>query len=279
MNEQLLTCKCYGAMMHALPRNKQQLTAMSEDQITLKTLPFINRVPAKTEQVLDNWLASTINHRPNQLADLSELADLDGIGKKLKKVAKKVAKAHVKVLKAPVKLAKKAAKSKVIKKIARPLAYAVGAMTGTAAIVAKADQIRTAARKAKAKLKATANKYGLNEPTEQPQVQEQADPMPMFNDTATSSFMPQSSFVETSKPDYQNNESIQRFNQNYQNPVQRLSQEDEKPKIVGLSANGIMDNIKQNPIPWAVGAGALLLLVMRNNNPQPYYPPHYAGGR
>ena len=60
--------------------------------------------------------------------------------------------------------------------------------------------------------------------------------------------------------------------------VQRLTQDEtEQPKIVGISGAGIVENIKKNPIPWALGAGAVVLLLMRNNQPTPNYQPNYAG--
>lgn len=256
LTEELLTCKCYGAMMHALPRNKQKLKKMSDDQIIQKTLPFINRVPAKTEQDLDNWLVKVVNpyaSTSSQLADLGELAELDGFGKKLKKLAKKAIAPIKKLAVDPLKkVFKKLEDNKIVKKIARPLAYAVGAATGTMSVIQSLDQARSAAIAGK-------NADAINDQVYQAQQAE-----------VTAAFAPPPVQQAAPLPTYQDAQYGQ---------VQRLAQEDEKPKIVGLSANGIMDNIKQNPIPWAVGAGALLLLVMRNNNPQPYYPPHYAGGR
>lgn len=253
MNEELLTCKCYGSMMHALPRDKQKLKKMSDAQIIQKSRPFINRVPAKTEQDLDNWLVKAINpyaENSNQLADLSELAELEGLGKKLKKLAKKAI--------APLKKTfKKLEDSKIVKKIARPLAFAVGAVTGTVGLVAAADKARNAAIAAK-------NEGKINAQIHQAQQAEIAAafaPSPVQQAAPLPTYQPQSLAPQAAQ-----------YGQ-----VQRLSQdnEQERPQIVGISANGIMDNIKQNPIPWAIGAGALLLLVMRNNNPQPYY----AGGR
>ena len=153
MNEQMLTCQCYGAMMHTLPRNKQKLKRMTESEIISKTLPFVNRVPPKNEQDLDNWLAKTVNpnaNTPNQLADLSELAELEGLGKKLKKLAKKIVAPIKKLAVDPLKkVFKKLEDSSTVKKIARPLAYVAGAITGTAGLVAAADKARNAAIGAK----------------------------------------------------------------------------------------------------------------------------------
>ena len=249
--------------MHALPRNKQQLKKMSDQQIILKSRPFINRVPAKTEQDLDNWLVKSINpnaNDSNQLADLSELAELEGLGKKLKKVAKKAVAPIKKLAVDPLKKAfKKLEDSSTIKKIARPLAYAVGAATGTISAVQSLDQARSAAIAGK---QADAINNQIYQ-AQQAEVAAAFAPPPVQQAAPLPTYQPQSLAPQTAQ-----------YGQ-----VQRLAQEDEQPKIVGLSTQGIMDNIKQNPIPWAVGAGALLLLVMRNNNPQPYYPPHYAGGR
>ena len=265
LTDELLTCKCYGAMMHALPRDKQQLKKMSDAQIIQKSRPFINRVPAKNEQELDNWLVSVVNpyaSNSNQLADLSELAELDGLGKKLKKLAKKAIAPIKKLAVDPLKKAfKKLEDSSTVKKIARPLAYAIGAATGTISAVQSLDQARSAAIAGK-------QAAAINDQVYQAQQAEVAAafaPSPVQQAAPLPTYQPQS--LEQQAAQY--------------GQVQRLSQdnEQERPQIVGISANGIMDNIKQNPIPWAVGAGALLLLVMRNNNPQPYYPPHYAGGR
>lgn len=161
----------------------------------------------------------------NQLNGLDGLDDLDGLKKKLKKVAKKVVQAH-----------KKVAKALTSKKLARPFAYAIGAATGTIGLVAKAEQMPV---------------------FEQPTFEQ-----PSFNQ----GFMPNSapSFMPQSQPQYTPSMSVQQPI-NYTQPVQRLEQPDdqEQGRIVGLNTQGIMDSIKANPLPWAVGAGVLVLLVTR----------------
>lgn len=265
MNEHLLTCQCYGAMMHALPRNKQKLKRMTESEIISKTLPFVNRVPPKNEQALDNWLAKTVNpnaNTPNQLADLSELAELEGLGSKLKKLAKKIVAPIKKLAVDPLKkVFKKLEDSSTVKKIARPLAYAVGVATGTAGLVAAADKARNAAIDAKNQEKINNQVYQA----QQAQITEAFAPVP----TQEPIYQPQSAPVYA--------QSLAAPQPQY-GGVQRLTQDEtEQPKIVGISGAGIVENIKKNPIPWALGAGAVVLLLMRNNQPAPYYPPHYAG--
>jgi hypothetical protein len=55
------------------------------------------------------------------------------------------------------------------------------------------------------------------------------------------------------------------------NNVQRLApaddEQEEKPKIVGLSTAGIMQSIKANPIPWTVGGLGLGFVLYRAMNP------------
>ena len=183
-------------------------------------------------------------------------------------------------MKTHVKIIKKAEKSKILKKIARPLAYAAAGFLGPAALsaVAKADKVRTAARKVRAKIKdqkaalkeqfaQAAENLGIEpaqsvqepapfiEPVEQqaapepmvynePEEQAQAEPMqasfaPVQQSFAPSPFYPQS------------------------NPVTRLPTADEtdQPRVVGISATGIMDNIKANPLPWIAGAAVAAYLV------------------
>lgn len=355
MNRALCHCSpAYGALMHALPRDASALKRMTEMQMFNQAAPWVDRVPHATERELDTWTIKAVNPQATGLGDLGDLAELDGLRKKLKKVAKKIAapikkvvkaqaKIVKKVVKAQVKVVKKAAKSKVIKKIAqnkivkkiaRPLAYAVGAATGTLAIVAKADQIRTAARKVRAKvndqkaaLKAqfaiAEEKLGIEpaQPVQEPApfiepVEQQAAPEPMvYNEPEEqaapepmqASFAPvQQSFapiqqaaprpqrqapVQVARPTYQAPVQVQRqqaapepmvydepepqyqapqqsfapspfYPQN--NPVTRLPTADEaeeQPRVVGLSAAGIMDNIKANPLPWVAGAAVAAYLV------------------
>lgn len=280
MNEHLLTCQCYGAMMHALPRNKQKLKRMTESEIISKTLPFVNRVPPKNEQALDNWLAKTVNpnaNTPNQLADLSELAELEGLGRKLKKLAKKIVAPIKKLAVDPLKkVFKKLEDSSTVKKIVRPLAYVAGVATGTVGLVAAADKARNAAIAAKREEKINNQVYQA----QQAQITEAFAPVP----TQEPIYQPQSAPVsQPNAPIYQP-QSAPVYAQSLAAPqpqyggVQRLTQDEtEQPKIVGISGAGIMENIKKNPIPWALGAGAVVLLLMRNNQPAPYYPPHYAG--
>jgi len=287
MNEQLLTCQCYGAMMHVLPRNKQKLKRMSESEIISKTLPFVNRVPPKTEQALDNWLAKTVNpnaNTPHQLADLSELAELEGLGKKLKKLAKKVVAPIKKLAVDPLKkVFKKLEDSSTVKKIVRPLAYVAGAVTGTVGLVAAADQARNATIAAKNGEKINNQVYQAQQaqikevfaaPVAEPVYQAPAAPVPTPQQTKPTPQQPK-------KPSHTvayagGSSGGQAFNDGYGN-VQYLPQQQEQPQIVGISGAGIVENIKNNPLPWALGAGALVLLLMRNNQPAPNYQPHYAG--
>lgn len=246
--QQFLACLCHGAMMHALPRNKNALKKLNDAQIMAKVKPWLGKVPPQSEKALDNWVASSINPQAtqaNQLADLSELAELDGLGKKLKKLAKKVV--------APIKkVYKKLEDSKIVKKIARPLAYAVGAVTGTVSLVAAADKARNAAISAKNESKINAQIYDA----QQAQITEAFAPQQP----------PQAAMYNPSYSQPQNLAPQQPQN----GQVQRLAQEEERPKVVGLSAQGIIDNIKANPLPWGVGAAALVFLLTRNNN-QPQY--------
>lgn len=308
MNRTLCCCSpAYGAMMHALPRDASALKRMTEQQIFDQASPWVNRVPPQTEVALHAWAAKAISPTAKGLGDLGDLSELAGIGKKLKKVAKKIAKAPIKLVKAQVKIVKKAAKSSIVKKLARPLAYAVGAATGTIGVVAKADQIRTAARKAKAKMKTQAQEYGLTT-EEQPAPEQPAAPEPVYQDQAptvqpqyTQSApapqyqAPQQSFapvqpqnappaprqtfapapVQYEQPQYQAPQqtfapaAVDPF-ANFNN-VQRLApaddEQEEKPKIVGLSTAGIMQSIKANPIPWTVGGLGLGFILYRAMNP------------
>ena len=288
-------CHCspaYGAIMHALPRDAVALKRMTEQQMINQAAPWVNRVPPQTELKLDTWTVQAVNPIAKGLGDLGDLAELEGLKKKLKKVAKKIAKAPIKLVKAQVKIVKKAAKSKVMKKIARPLAYAVGAVTGTVGVVAKADQIRNAALKAKAKMKAQAAEYGINSESEQSAAQpaaiyqeqpsfahEQA-PAPQYQ--TQQSFAPvQPQYTQPAAPAYQAPAPQYQTQQTFApapvdpfanfNNVQRLqpadSEQEEQPKIVGLSAAGIMQSIKANPIPWTVGGLGLGFVLYRAMNP------------
>lgn len=282
-------CHCspaYGAIMHALPRDASALKRMTEKQMVDQAAPWVNRVPPQTEVKLHAWVAKSINPTATGLSDLGDLSELEGIGKKLKKIAKKIVKAPVKLVKAQVKIVKKAAKSKVMKKIARPLAYAVGAVTGTIGVVAKADQIRNAALKAKAKMKAQAAEYGINSESEQsaqqpaaiyqeqpsfateqafaPQYQTQQTFAPVQYPANVTPIREEQSFVSTQQAQSQAN--------NYGSPIQRLQpadEQEEQPKIVGISMAGIMESMKTNPIPWTVGGLGLGFVLYRalNNHP------------
>jgi hypothetical protein len=294
MNRQHCHCSpAYGAMMHALPRDASQLKGMSEQDIFTKAMPWVNRVPPVSEFEFDTWTVKAVNPNPKGLGDLGDLAELSGLKKKLKKVAKKLAAPIKKVVKAQVKIVKKAAKSKIIKKIARPLAYAVGAATGTVALVAKADKIRTAARKVRAKVKSflpteqaqaeqpqpepAQEQATYNEPAQESYSEPSYQPAPLQNSFAApqtqvqaqqqswqqaqQQYQPQNSFVESRQPQ-SSPFSLQPM---YSNPVQRLSQEEteEQPQIVGLSAAGIMENIKANPLPWGAGLAVAVYLITR----------------
>lgn len=287
-------CPCspaYGAIMHALPRDASVLKQMTEQQMFAQASPWVNRVPPQTEVKLHAWIAKSINPKATGLGDLGDLSELEGIGKKLKKLAKKIVKAPVKLVKAQVKIVKKAAKSKIVRKLARPLAYAVGAATGTIGIVAKADKIRTAARKVKAKIKAQAQEYGLTADAEQPAPEQPAAQEPVYQeqDQQQQSFAPEQPVA----PQYSTQQSFAPRQQQaapvYQAPqqtfapaqadpfanfnnVQRLApadgEQDEQPKIVGLSAAGIIENIKAHPIPWTLGGlGVGFVLYQAMNKP------------
>lgn len=265
MNEQFLDCLCYGAMMHALPRNKTALKNLTDEQLKARFMPWMGKVPPQSEQKLNNWLASSINPnttQAHQLADLSELAELDGLGKKLKKLAKKVVAPIKKIAVDPLKKAfKKLEDNKIVKKIARPLAYAVGAATGTISAVQQLDQARNAAIAAK-------NESKINDQVfeaQQAQITAAFAPEPV---QAAPVMTPQAAPIIQSFIPQQPQSLAPQFSNDR---VQRLAPQDEQPRIVGLNTQGIIDHIKQNPVPWAIGAGALLFVMMRPSQPQVIY--------
>ncbi len=260
MNKQLTENQCYGAMMQALPCHAVILLAMPDVDILKRMSKFIGRVPPKSEKALENWVAKSINKKVNdssQLADLGELAALDGIGKKLKKLAKKAVEPIKKLAVDPLKkVFKKLEDSNTVKKIARPLAYAAGVVTGTVGIVAAADQARNAAVAAKQQSKINNQVYDVQ------QAQIDAALQTAQNDNLPVSYpqgQAQQSFASSNQLAPQ---------QPTYSSVQRLAQEEEQPKVVGLNTQAIMDNIKQNPIPWALGGFGVLWLITRNNQPR-----------
>ncbi len=84
-----------------------------------------------------------------------------------------------------------------------------------------------------------------------PVQRQQAAPEPMVYDEPEPQYQaPQQSFAPS--PFYPQS-----------NPVTRLPTADEtdQPRVVGISATGIMDNIKANPLPWIAGAAVAAYLV------------------
>lgn len=287
MNQnQYAMCLCHGAMMHALPRNKNTLKRMSNAQILSKIKPYIGKVPPKSEKSLDNWIASTVNPRANQanqLSDLGELAELDGIGKKLKKLAKKIVEPIKKITVDPLKkVFKKLEDSSTVKKIARPLAYAIGAATGTAELVATADQTRNAAIAAKTQEKinkelaaeaeyiAQAQAADRARTEEEYQAKKRAEARAKEQAQAQTQTKPQAAPSLHTNPTNYNALEPQ---QPQYGAVQRLSQDEQQvtPQVIGLNTRGIIDSIKNNPLPWGIGAAALLFLVMKPSQPQYVY--------
>lgn len=273
-------CYCspaYGAIMHALPRDASALKRMTEKQMIDQATPWVNRVPPQTEVKLHAWAAKAINPEAKGLGDLADLAELEGIGKKLKKAGKKIEK------------------NKLVKKLVKPLAFAGAAFLGPAAAsaLAKANKARTVARKlrdvrnnVRNQKKAAQTEQADTQIEVEEQAQTQAAPMYEPQYTAQQSFAPvqpqyetqqsfaptqqeaapvyqapQQSFATTRRQEPQTNPFIDRFNN-----VQRLAPADDqedRPKIVGISTAGIMQSIKANPIPWTVGGLGVVFLAYK----------------
>lgn len=285
MNRQHCHCSpAYGAMMHALPRDASQLKGMSEQDIFTKAMPWVNRVPPVSEFEFDTWTVKAVNPNPKGLGDLGDIAELAGLRSKLKKVAKKVASGVKKVAKKVVAVHKKAIKAAFSKKLAVPFAAALGVATGTLPLMLKAKALREkiiAAKKAaqeqtgqtdaqieaeaeaeaQAQARAEEQQYQQAQAQQQEQARQQAQAQQQSWQQAQQQYQPQNSFVETRQPQ-SSPFSLQPM---YSNPVQRLSQEEteEQPKIVGLSAAGIMENIKANPLPWGAGLAVAVYLITR----------------
>ena len=241
-------CYCspaYGAIMHALPRDASALERMTEKQMFDQVSPWVNRVPPQTELKLDTWTVQAVNPQAKGLGDLGDLAELAGMKKKLKKVAKKIAK---------------------------PLAFAGAAFLGPAAAsaLAKANKARTVARKlrdvrnnvrnqkksaqteqAAAQIEVEEQAQPQSAPMYEPQYETQQSFAPVQPQYAPMYQAPQQSFAETRRQEPQTNPFIDRFNN-----VQRLApaEQEDRPKIVGISTAGIMQSIKANPIPWTIGS-------------------------
>lgn len=268
-------CPCspaYGALMHALPRDAVALKRMTEQQMVDQAAPWVNRVPPQTEVKLHAWAAKAINPQATGLGDLGDLAELEGLGKKLKKVAKKVVAVH-----------KKVGKALTSKKLAKPFAIAVGVATGTLPAVMKLNALREKVRAAK---KAAQAQTGQSDAQIEAEVEAQAQAQLRAEDQAQTQqaapvyqtqYAAQQSFAPV-QPQYE--QPQQTFAPAQADPftsfnnVQRLAPADdeqaERPKIVGLSAAGIMESIKANPIPWTVGGLGLGFVIYRAmNNPSP----------
>ena len=231
----------YGAMVKALPRNAAQLDGMAEELLVQAVIPFFKQPQTKpvTAQQFNQWF--------NNLNGLEGLDDLDGFKKKLKKLSKRVVSAH-----------KKVGKALTSKKLIKPFAYAVGAATGTIGLVAKADQLRNQQRKARAQAKAA------QADSQEPIYQEPVQPVDF-----SQSFAPMSqSFMPSTPPDYSAMPQIPQAapvmpTKPMFDPVTRLQQPTEQGRIVGVNGGAIMDSIKTNPVPWAIGAGVLVLLIAK----------------
>lgn len=262
MNKPLTEQQCYGAMMQALPCHAVILLAMPDLEILKRMSKVVGRVPPKNEKALDNWVAKSINQKvtnSSQLADLGELAALEGIGRRLKKLAKKIVEPIKKVVEANKKVFKKLEDSKIVKKIVRPLAYAVGVATGTVSYVAAADKARNAAIAAKREEKLNNQVYDA----QQAQIDAalQSAPLPSTDNLQVNS--PQSQVQQQFTPSYP-----LATPQPHYGGVQRLAQDEPQPQVVGFNTAAIIDNIKQNPIPWAIGGFGVLYLITRNNQPK-----------
>lgn len=295
-------CHCspaYGAMMHALPRDASALKRMTEKQIVDQASPWVNRVPPQTEVKLHAWAAKAINPQATGLGDLGDLSELAGLGKKLKKAAKKITSGVKKVAKKVVAVHKKVGKALTSKKLAKPFAFVLGAATGTLPAIMKLnklrDQVRAAKKSAQAQTgmtdaqieaEAEAEAQAQLRAEEQAQAQQQAAPVyqappaPVYQTQQT--FAPvQPQYTQPAAPAYQAPAPQYQTQQTFApapvdpfanfNNVQRLqpadSEQEEQPKIVGLSAAGIMQSIKANPIPWTVGGLGLGFILYRAMNP------------
>ena len=291
MKRTLCCCSpAYGAIMHALPRDASALKRMTEQQMVDQAKPWINRVPPQTEHQLDTWTVKAVNPQATGLGDLGDLAELSGLKKKLKKVAKKVGGAVKKVAKAHAKVL-------FNKKLAVPFAAVLGTVTGTLPAMLKVKALREkiiAAKKAakngqsdaQIEAEAEAEAQAQLRAEEQAQAQQQAAPVyqappaPVYQ--TQQSFAPvQPQYTQPAAPAYQAPAPQYQTQQTFApapvdpfanfNNVQRLQpadiEQEEQPKIVGLSAAGIMQSIKANPIPWTVGGLGLGFVLYRAMNP------------
>lgn len=291
MKHTLCCCSpAYGAMMHALPRDASALKRMTEKQIIDQATPWVNRVPPQTEVKLHAWAAKAINPDAKGLGDLGDLAELEGFSKRLKKFAKKITSGVKKVAKKVVVVHKKAAKALTSKKLLKPFAFAVGAVTGTLPAMMELNKIRDQVRaqrkaaqaqtgqtgqtdeqiEAEAKAEAQAQLRAEEQAQAQQQAQQQAAPVYQPQYTTQQSFAPVQPQYQA--PQKQNFVTAQAEPFANFNNVQRIAPADQEDrlKIVGISRKGIMESIKANPIPWTVGGLSLVFILSRAMNQSPY---------
>lgn len=258
-------CDCVnGAMLHALPVSFSRLKRLSVNDMAARISPWVGKVPPKNQQHVNAWLAHLARRQQRQnivngLHGLDELAELDGFRKRLKRAFKKVVDVH-----------KKIGKALTSKKLAKPFAFVLGAATGTLPLMMDINNLRNKMRAGRAAASEAKNQAAAEAQAEaEAQQQQQAEQaeydaqQAAYNAQLQQQQQAQRSY-QPPQPSYVSAPQQAQFN-----PIQRLQPDDgqeDQPRVVGLSAAGIMDHIKANPIPWAIGAGLAVYVVTRPKN-------------
>lgn len=271
MSEMIYAIGCAnGAAMRAIPKGR--IAELSEDEMVCMIIPHVGKVPMATSRQLQEWALSALSEDDG----LGDLGRWKGF-KKIKNAIKKVAKIAVAPIKAVAKGVKHAAKE--IKRYApQALTALVGVVTLQPALLQQA-----AAGVVKQKMASQAAKKQQKEITKanaQAQAEYDALVAQAMQPTATApapkpAATPAPKPAATVYPTYQAQPAASQraaaSSTGLSTPatvpgvVTRLNAETgpESPRIVGMNWTGLMDNIKANPVPWAIGAGGLLLILRR----------------
>lgn len=255
-----------GAAMAAL--KPADLDTLTDDQITARLLPVMGRVPMATEDQLAEWVAddeggmvldglegfrwwrkrrrspvaaAVVTPAPAQnWATLHGLDDLGGgkwkkrlkrLGKNLKKVAGFAIAPTMGGIKGIKKQIEFAKNNKGL------LVGAAGLLTGNPALI-------TAGQLLKKQDSAPSQGQAM------PEAVDVAQPYQVAMPAYRSQYAPAEQYPTAQADTGQ---------------VKRL-QDEEKPQVVGINWNGIVESMKANPVPWAVGTGGVLYLLTRRNN-------------
>lgn len=275
MSEMIYAMGCAnGAAMRAIPVGS--LAALSEDEMVCMIIPHVGKAPMATSRQLQDWAMSA-----NDDAGLGELGRWKG-WKKLKNAVKKVAKIAVAPIKAVAKSVQHAA-TEVKRYAPQALTALVGVVTmqpallqQAAAGVVKQKMSSQAAKQqqkeiTKANAQAQAEYDALVAQAMQPAVPVTTAPAKPVTATAPAKTPAAAVYpayqapVNNGRPGNAASSNGMTVPAPVPGVVTRLNAETgpESPRIVGMNWKGLMDNIKANPVPWAIGAGGLLLILRR----------------